>query len=55
MRDPEAEAKRFRMFALAIFIFFMVFIYILFDYMAQQGGSKRSGLPPHLRHNGGDI
>lgn len=34
MRDPEAEARRFRMMALIAFIMFLVGVYFLFDFVA---------------------
>ena len=36
--DPEEEARKFRVFALLMFIAFLVVIYALFDFLAKHGG-----------------
>ncbi len=45
MRDPEAEAKRFRMMALAFFIILLIVVYLLFDYVASSKVKEVSGIP----------
>lgn len=45
MRDPDAEARRFKMMALAFFILFLVFVYFLFDFVASSKVKDVSGVP----------
>jgi hypothetical protein len=41
------------MFALFMFIAFLIFVYFLFDFLGKQGGSGRVGLGSNKR--GGDL
>jgi hypothetical protein len=45
MKDPEVEARKFRMMALLIFVLFLMFVYFLFDYVAKSKDKDISGMP----------